>query len=114
MRTSSETSKILSKEHENILKVVDALELEITQLKNISKGGMCFVTSIPIPLDTMIHVDLQTPYIAEVTYLNGIVRGCQENIKGMLYETRIEFQSLNKQSEILLYKMITFFENGEN
>ena len=34
MRTSSETSKMLSKEHENILKVVDALELEITRLKN--------------------------------------------------------------------------------
>lgn len=31
---TSETSKILSKEHENILRVVDALELEITQLKN--------------------------------------------------------------------------------
>lgn len=31
---TSETSKILSKEHENILRVVDALELEISQLKN--------------------------------------------------------------------------------
>lgn len=34
MKISSETSKILSKEHENILKVVDALEFEIGELEN--------------------------------------------------------------------------------
>ena len=36
MKISSETSKILSKEHENILKVVDVLEFEIEKLKNKS------------------------------------------------------------------------------
>ncbi len=34
MKINSETSKILSKEHENILKVVDALESEIGKLKD--------------------------------------------------------------------------------
>ncbi|MDP1695647.1 MAG: hemerythrin domain-containing protein [archaeon] len=34
MATNSETSKILSKEHKDILKIVDALESEIGQLKN--------------------------------------------------------------------------------
>ena len=34
MKISSETSKILSKEHENILKVVSALEFKIEQLKD--------------------------------------------------------------------------------
>jgi hemerythrin-like domain-containing protein len=34
MNISSETSRILSKEHENILRVVDALELEIEKLKD--------------------------------------------------------------------------------
>ncbi|MAE13835.1 hypothetical protein CMO92_04680 [Candidatus Woesearchaeota archaeon] len=36
MRISSETSKILSKEHENILKVVDVLESEIGKLRDKS------------------------------------------------------------------------------
>ncbi|MFH1317306.1 MAG: hemerythrin domain-containing protein [Candidatus Woesearchaeota archaeon] len=35
MKISSETSRILSKEHENILKVVVALESEIEQLKDM-------------------------------------------------------------------------------
>ncbi|MBS3056682.1 MAG: hemerythrin domain-containing protein [Candidatus Aenigmarchaeota archaeon] len=34
MKISSETSKILSKEHKNILKVADALEFEIGRLKD--------------------------------------------------------------------------------
>jgi|SRR3989344_516384 len=34
MKLNSKTLKILSREHENILKVIDALELEIEQLKN--------------------------------------------------------------------------------
>ena len=36
MKISSETSKILSKEHENILKIVDALEFKIEQLNDKS------------------------------------------------------------------------------
>src|SRR3989344_4509376 len=37
MKLNSKTLKILSREHENILKVIDALELEIEQLKNKKK-----------------------------------------------------------------------------
>jgi len=34
MKINSEISKILSKEHENILKVIDVLEIKINELKN--------------------------------------------------------------------------------
>src|SRR3989339_1877707 len=46
MKTNSETSEILSKEHEYILKVVDALELEITQLKNKNINATFFAKII--------------------------------------------------------------------
>jgi len=90
-------------------------KFEITQLKNISMGGMCFITSKPVPSQTELHIDLKTPYIAEITYLDGIVLGSQEKIKGLIYETRVQFKDLKPESEFILHKLIKFsVKEGNN
>jgi len=88
-------------------------KFEITQLKNIGMGGMCFVTSKPYLPDTVLGVELKTPYISETTYLEGIVLASHEKVKNMLYETRMRFNKLDPQSEFLLAKVINFFVNEQ-
>ena len=46
---------------------------EITQLKNISLGGMCFITTKPFESGTILKVDLETPYLTDKTTLEGKV-----------------------------------------
>lgn len=87
------------------------VKYEITQLKNISIGGVCFVTSRKISNGTKLELELKTPYLAETTTLEGYVMGDTEKVKDMLYETRLQFGTLDKESEFILKKMIEFFIN---
>ncbi len=89
-------------------------KFEITQLRNISQGGMCFITTRSFMPNTRLGVELRTPYLAETTYLEGDVLGSHEKIKGMLYETRLQFTLINSQAEFLLSKLIEFFVSPVN
>ncbi len=85
---------------------------EISQLKNISLGGMCFITSKGYPPGTKIAIELKTPYISDTTYLEGTVVGANEKVKNIIYETRLKFDVINPQAEFLLAKLIDFFISG--
>ena len=86
---------------------------EITQLKNISMGGMCFVTSSRFESGTQMGIELKTPYLADTTYLEGVVLESHEKVLDIIYETRLKFEFLNPQAEFLLAKIIEFFINEE-
>ncbi len=82
---------------------------EITQLKNISAGGMCFISSHPIANGTVLGLELKTPYVASVMHLEGVVLGSHEKAKNIIYEVRLAFQNLSEQSVVLLDKIMEVF-----
>ena len=87
---------------------------EMTQLKNISMGGMCFVTTQEFKPGTVVCIDLHTPYLSDATHLEGAVLQSHEKVKGILYETRIQLSFLDVQAEYLMAKLIEFFmHNGD-
>jgi len=86
---------------------------EITQLKNISMGGMCFITTSAYERKSKIAVELRTPYISETTHMEGVVLASHEKVKNMIYETRLQFEFLESQAEFLLTKLIDIFKQGE-
>lgn len=90
-----------------------SVKFEITQLKNISKGGICFITTRSFPSSTRIGIELKTPYLSGTTYLEGTVLESHEKIKNLLYETRLEFSELEAPAEFLLNKLIEYFVNGD-
>jgi len=84
-------------------------KLEITQLKNISMGGMCFVSMKGFESSTRLGIELKTPYISGTTYLEGSVVDCLEKMKDRVYETRLKFDPLEMETKIMLQKLIDFF-----
>ena len=86
---------------------------EITQLKNISLGGMCFISSVSLPEGAKLGIDLKTPYIGSTTYFEGLVEGSHEKVKDLIYETRLKFINLHPDAEFLLNKLIEYFVRGE-
>ncbi|MBF0384657.1 MAG: PilZ domain-containing protein [Candidatus Omnitrophica bacterium] len=86
---------------------------EITQLKNISLGGMCFVTTKKIAPGTFVGINLQTPYISEVTNVNGKILESHEKAKNIVYETRLQFEELKPEAEFVLKTLINYFLDGE-
>ena len=89
-------------------------KFEITQLKNISLGGMCFVTTRSFAPSTKLGIELKTPYIAGTTYLEGAVLQSHEKMKGAIYETRLEFDSLDTEAQVLLEKLMEFFIDAKD
>jgi len=85
--------------------------METSQLKNISMGGICFVTSDEIKSNAELGVELRTPYLTDHTYVQGVVLESQQEMKDHLYLTRLEFKDLDEESKFLLSKLIEIFEN---
>lgn len=86
---------------------------EITQLKNISQGGLCFINSQKLNQNTRLGIELKTPYISTTTYLEGIILDTREKIPGILYETRLRFEKLDTQAELILKELIEYFLKGD-
>lgn len=82
---------------------------EITQLRNISFGGMCFITERSYEKSTKLGIELKTPYLSGMTCLKGVVLGSNEKMKDKIYETRLQFEPLETESKVLLGKLIDLF-----
>ncbi len=89
-------------------------KFEITQLKNISLGGMCFVTTRSFAPSTKLGIELKTPYIAGTTCLEGAVLQSHEKMKDTIYETRLEFESFDTEAKVLLEKLMEFFIDAKD
>lgn len=86
---------------------------EASQLKNISMGGMCLITSKGFPPHTVLAIEMKTPFLLELTHLEGLVLESHEKIKDIIYETRLEFKNLSPEAEYLLTKLVEHFEKKE-
>lgn len=88
---------------------------EASQLKNISLGGVCLITAEPFKTGTVLGIELKTPFLSELTYMEGVVLESHERIKDIIYETRLRFNQMTPQAEFVLNKLILYFEkeNGE-
>ncbi len=84
-------------------------KFEITQVKNISLGGMCFVTTQHFEPSIKLGLELKTPYLSGTTYVEGVVLESHEKMKDKIYETRLQFGKLDAEAKILLEKLIEFF-----
>lgn len=89
-----------------------SVRYKVTQLKNISKGGMCFITEQKYPVGTKIIVELRTPYLVDITRMDGKVLESHEKLPEIIYETRIKFEPLTPQAEFLISKLEELFKKG--
>lgn len=87
---------------------------DASQLKNISIGGMCFVTGKSFASGTHLGIELKTPFMTELTHLEGVVLESHEKLKNIIYETRLRFENLTPQAQFVINKLIQYFEKGEN
>ncbi len=83
---------------------------DASQLKNISMGGMCFLTAQYYKPESTLCIELKTPYLTGTVYLEGKVLGCVEKLPGIIYETRLTFQKLSTQAEFVLNKIVDYYK----
>lgn len=82
-----------------------SLKFEVSQVENISRGGMCFSSTFLLAPGTDLAIELRTPYVADTIYLEGHVLNSHEKVKGLVYENRLKFYAIAPEAQIVLDKI---------
>ncbi|MDP8265123.1 MAG: PilZ domain-containing protein [Candidatus Aceula lacicola] len=82
-----------------------AAEHSISQLKNISRGGVLFSSSVAHTAGKKLQVMIKTPYMANTLSVKGTVIECSERIPGVIYEIRVEIEDLDSDAETIFKKI---------
>ena len=94
-------------------KMDPSVKHDVSQIKNISLGGSCFICSHYCAPSTKMGIELKTPYLAGTVHLDGTVLESKEKIPDLLYETRLIFDPLTPQAGFVLNKIVEYFKEGK-
>ena len=85
---------------------------DISQVNNVSKGGMNFSSTYPLKQGVVVIIDLKAPFITDSMSLEGLVLECREKASEIIYEIRVQFQKIPDQALIALEK-IEIYSNAK-
>lgn len=83
---------------------------DISQVNNVSVGGMNFSSSHPLKSGAAVIIDMQAPFISDPLRLEGFVLDCKEKVPEMIYEIRVQFQDIPEQVLVSLKKIESYNE----
>ena len=81
---------------------------DVSQVNNVSRGGMNFSSIRPLKEGVVLKIDLKTPFISNSISMEGIVLECREKIPEMIYEIRLKFQKIPEQALGVLQKIESY------
>ncbi len=80
----------------------------VSQVNNVSKGGLSFTSTYPLKEGVVVMIDLKTPFVADSIRLEGVVLECKEKIPEIIYEIRLQFQEIPAQALTALEKIESY------
>jgi hypothetical protein len=86
----------------------------VSQVNNVSKGGLSFILTHPLKAGVVVTIDLKAPFVADPICLEGVVLECKEKIPEMIYEIRIQFQEIPQQVLTVLEKIESYGKANED
>ena len=87
------------------LKGQENITHEMSQVNNISRGGINFSSTILLAKGCQLRVELKTPFLNDKIDLEGVVLETREKIPNLIYEVRLEFQNISDQAGQVLAKI---------
>ncbi len=88
-----------------------SIKFDVSQVENISQGGLCFTSTVGFKEGTHIEVELRTPYISDTVFLEGHILSCREKVRGMIFENRVKFQDVSPRAQDVLAKIEQYNPN---
>jgi hypothetical protein len=90
-----------------------ALKHGVSQVNNVSQGGLNFSSTHPLKEGAVVIIDLKAPFIADPIRLEGVVLGCKEKISEVIYEIRLQFQETPQHILAVLEKIENYAKAKE-
>ena len=82
-----------------------AVEYEVTLIENISNGGMSFLSTTALELNTELLIELRALFLSETAHLTGVVLERTDKMRGILYRNRVKFVNLSPSAKAILEKI---------
>ena len=77
----------------------------ISQVKNISRGGICFSSSLAFTPGCRLQAMIKTPYMGQTINFETRVIDCEEKIPNTVYNIRAKIENKTPQTEEILHKI---------
>ncbi|MFH0935751.1 MAG: PilZ domain-containing protein [Candidatus Omnitrophota bacterium] len=87
-------------EHDNI---------DISQTKNLSLGGMLITTNREFEPATSLAVEIRLPFDPDPIFLVGRVIESREITKNLIYDTRVEFSSVDDKHRKVIGETVDYY-----
>jgi c-di-GMP-binding flagellar brake protein YcgR len=75
----------------------DNVKYDISQTKNLSQGGLLFISDRKFEKDVMLKIKLRLPEFSDYVIAQAQVIDSKEMAKGIIYETRVKFIDIEKK-----------------
>jgi len=88
-------------------------QYDLSQIKNISKGGLRFTTSKQYPEGTILSLELRTPVTTDRIKFLGKVVSSKVVLDGLIWDTRVAYVDMDEDTKRLVDKTIQYFGKSE-
>lgn len=91
----------------------EADDVDITQTKNLSLGGMLLTTNRMFNPGINLALEIRLPFDPYPIMLIGRVIESSEIVRDMIYDTRIEFTSIDDRHKKIISETVDYFIGKE-
>lgn len=91
----------------------EADNVDISQTKNVSEGGMLLTTNRLLESGTILAIEVRLPFISFPIKLLGKILDSKEVAKNLIYETRLTFTYMDEQSKEFVKNAVSFFSKKD-
>jgi c-di-GMP-binding flagellar brake protein YcgR len=84
-------------------------EIDISQTKNLSLGGMLLTTNREFSPGTQLALEIRLPFTPKPIVLIGKVLESRQVTKDLIYDTRLEFIAIDEQHQKSLNETLNFY-----
>ncbi len=87
----------------------EANNIDVTQTKNISLGGMLLTTNRKFQPETKLALEIRLPFDPNPIMLIGRVVESHEIMKDMIYDTRLEFLAVDERHRKVIGQTVEYY-----
>ena len=88
-------------------------DIDVSQTKNFSEGGMLLTTNRAFDSSTILAIEIRLPLISQPIRLLGKILDSKEIARNLIYETRLVFTYMDKQSRNFVKNTVNYFSKKD-
>lgn len=93
--------------------VEEAHNVDVSQTKNLSLGGMLLTTNRYFPPGTNLALEIRLPFDPNPIIIVGRVIQSREVTKDLIYDTHLAFLTIDKKHKDIINQTVGFYQKKE-